>query len=232
MSAVRNAGRGSSLAVGYFPIPPQTTKSFFHLFAFALPASLHLYNIYVYNCIYPANMGGVVSSGGGWRWWRHGRNSRRIGWAHTKSQETSLALCKWDTNVRGTCVLVHACMYVCTFACVCANALCRSVVPVSASASVVRETWMWTEHPRGKNDQAIRKVCDKFASVWLCVCVRIWRTVSMYGCLFLCVFVCVFVRARIIILTECAAFAVITNWYSYVAATITIRGAGSPTLAY
>lgn len=41
---------------------------------------------------------------------------------------------------------ISACMYVCTFACVCvcvcvcANALCRSVVPVSASASVVRET--------------------------------------------------------------------------------------------
>lgn len=39
---------------------------------------------------------------------------------------------------------ISACMYVCTFACACvcvsANALCRSVVPVSASASVVRET--------------------------------------------------------------------------------------------
>lgn len=90
---------------------------------------------------------------------------------------------------------------------------------------------MWTEHPRGKNDQAIREVCDKFASVCVRVCVRAY--VSDVPCirLILCALVCVFVRARIIILTECAAFAVITNWYSYVAATITIRGAGSPTLS-
>lgn len=90
---------------------------------------------------------------------------------------------------------------------------------------------MWTEHPRGKNDQAVRKVCDKFASVCVCVCVFACVSDVPCICLFLCA-LCVCVRARIIILTECAAFAVITNWYSYVAATITIRGAGSPTLAY
>lgn len=188
-----------------FQFRPKQNKSFFNLFAFALPASLPPLSqntIFTHTTVYPANV----------EWWllllclTYGGgdgmgNRRRIRWAHTRSQETSLALWKWDTNERVN-VLALACMCVCV--CVNANALCRSIVPVSASASVVRETWMWTEHPRGINDEAIRKVCDKLASQCVCVCLcaacacayltYLYMYDSFSARVHLCMYICVCVR--------------------------------------
>lgn len=134
ISAVRNAGRGSPLAVGYFPIPPQTTKSFFNLFAFALPASLYLYNIYVYNHISCECVGrGVL------RWWM------KVVTAWEKQAQNWMSSYEKPRNkfssleMRYECTW-YKCISACMYVCVSANALCRSVVPVSASASVVRET--------------------------------------------------------------------------------------------
>lgn len=140
MSAVRNAGRGSPLAVGYFPIPPQTTKSFFNLFAFALPASLYLYNIYVYNCKSCHCVGrGVL------RWWMKvvtAWEKQAQNWMSSyEKPRNKFSSLEMRYDVRGTCVLVHACMcvrlhvLVCVCECECVMPQCCASLSFSFSCT-------------------------------------------------------------------------------------------------
>lgn len=204
-----------------FQFRPKQNKSFFNLFAFALPASLPPLSqntIFTHTTVYPANV----------EWWlvllclTYGGgdgmgNRRRIRWAHTRSQETSLALWKWDTNER---------VNVLALACMCVPQYCASL---SFSFSCTWDVNVDRAPTRNKRRSDTKSVWQARVSVCVCVYVRrvrIWRTCIcmilslpeyIYACTFVCVCDCV--CARIIILTECAAFAVITNWHSYVAAT-------------
>lgn len=151
---------------------------------------LYIYTIFTYTIVYPGNVWGEVCSGGGWRWWRHGRNRRRIGWAHTKSQETSLALWKWDTNVRGTSVLVHAC--VCVWVRMrYAAVLCQSQPQLQL---YVRRECGQSTHAEKTTKQYEKCVTSSRQCVFVCVCVcvRTYLTYRVYVwfSVHLCVCVC------------------------------------------